>query len=198
MGIQNKTITKTHAIEFFLDFLQFFENLTRIMGKKQKGSKVEAKVAKSDPPKNESNKKKFKKDKKNKQPKIGNGEKDFQIKSPKDSPTTENNSKKKKFIKDKKNQLQENVNEQKDLQIKKNIQANPQLLKQELEVFVKNLNKEAKLQDYFVKKDDDVSAIDDAPLTDDEQEEPIQSDEISSTSTPIVTSEAPTKKENTS
>ena len=152
-----KTITKTHAIEFFLDYLQFFENLTRIMGKKQKGSKVEAKVAKSDPPKNESNKKKFKKDKKNKQPKNGNGEKDFQIKSPKDSPTTENNSKKKKFKKDKKNQQQENVNEEKDLQIKKNIQANPQLLKQELEVFVKNLNKEAKLQDYFVKKDDDVS-----------------------------------------
>ena len=89
------------------------------MGKKQKGSKVEANVAKSDPPKNESNKKKFKKDKKNQQ--------------------------------------QENVNEEKDLQIKKNIQANPQLLKQELEVFVKNLNKEAKLQDYFVKKDDDVS-----------------------------------------
>merc|ERR1712062_192703 len=86
MGIQNKTITKTHAIEFFLDFLQFFENLTRIMGKKQKGSKVEAKVAKSDPPKNESNKKKFKKDKKNKQPKNVNGEKDFKIKSPKDSP----------------------------------------------------------------------------------------------------------------
>merc|ERR1712079_463146 len=146
---------KTHAIEFFLDFLQFFENLTRIMGKKQKGSKVEAKVAKSDPPKNEFNKKKFKKDKKNKQ--------------------------------------QKNVNEEKDLQIKKNIQANPQLLKQELEVFVKNLNKGAKLQDYFVKKDDDVSDIDDDPLTDDEQEEPIQSDEISSTSTPIVTSEAPTK-----
>ena len=46
-----KTITKTHAIEFFLDYLQFFENLTRIMGKKQKGSKAEAKVAKSDPPK---------------------------------------------------------------------------------------------------------------------------------------------------
>ena len=89
------------------------------MGKKQKGTKVEAKVAKSDPPKIESNKKKFKKDKKNQQ--------------------------------------QENVNEEKDLQIKKNIQANPQLLKQELEVFVKNLNKEAKLQDYFVKKDDDVS-----------------------------------------
>ena len=152
-----KTITKTHAIEFFLDFLQFFENLTRIMGKKQKGSKVEANVAKSDPPKNESNKKKFKKDKKNKQPKNVNGEKDFKIKSPKDSPTTENNSKKKKFKRDKKNQQQENVNEEKDLQIKKNIQANPQLLKQELEVFVKNLNKEAKLQDYFVKKDDDVS-----------------------------------------
>merc|ERR1711981_1306671 len=114
------------------------------------------------------NKKKFKKDKKNKQSKNGNGEKDFQIRSPKDSPTTENNSKKKKFKKDEKNQLQE------------------------------NLNKEAKLQDYFVKKDDDVSDIDDDPLTDDEQEEPIQSDEISSTSTPIVTSEAPTKKENTS
>ena len=127
------------------------------MGKKQKGSKVEAKVAKSDPPKIESNKKKFKKDKKNKQPKNVNGEKDFQIKSPKDSPTTENNSKKKKFKKDKKNQQQENLNEEKDLQIKKNIQANPQLLKQELEVFVKNLNKEAKLQDYFVKKDEDVS-----------------------------------------
>merc|ERR1712038_644750 len=152
------------------------------MGKKQKGSKEEVKVAKSDPPKNESNKKKFKKDKKNKEPKNVNGEKDFQIKSPKDSPTTENNSKKKKFKKDKKNQQQENVNEEKDLQIKKNIQANPQLLKQELEVFVKNLNKEAKLQDYFVKKDDDVSDIDDDPLTDDEQEEPIQSDEISSTS----------------
>merc|ERR1712110_501001 len=120
------------------------------------------------------------------------GEKDFQIKSPKDSPTTENNSKKKKFKKDKRIN-NENVNEEKDLQIKKNIQANPQLLKQELEVFVKNLNKEAKLQDYFVKKDDDVSDIDDDPLTDDEQEEPIQSDEISSTSTPIVTSEAPTK-----
>ena len=192
-----KTITKTHAIEFFSEFLQFFENLARIMGKKQKGSNVEAKVAKSDPLKaknesnkknfkkdkkkkqpknvngekdfpikspkdspkteNESKKKKFKKDKKNKQPKNVNGEKDFKIKSPKDSPTTENNSKKKKFKRDKKNQQQENVNEEKDLQIKKNIQANPQLLKQELEVLVKNLNKEAKLQDYFVKKDEDVS-----------------------------------------
>merc|ERR1712141_400419 len=97
-------------------------------------------------------------------------------------------SKKKKFKKDKKKQPK-NVNEEKDFQIKKNIQANPQLLKQELEVFVKNLNKEAKLQDYFVKKDEDVSDIDDDPLTDDEQEEPIQSDEISSTSTPTITTE---------
>merc|ERR1712150_366744 len=152
-------ITKTHAIEFFSEFLQFFENLARIMGKKQKGSNVEAKVAKSDPlkAKNESNKKNFKKDKKKKQPKNVNGEKDFPIISPKDSPKTENESKKKKFKKDKKNQQPKNVNEEKDLQIKKNIQANPQLLKQELEVLVKNLNKEAKLQDYFVKKDEDVS-----------------------------------------
>merc|ERR1712150_338166 len=88
-------ITKTHAIEFFSEFLQFFENLARIMGKKQKGSNVEAKVAKSDPlkAKNESNKKNFKKDKKKKQPKNVNGEKDFPIKSPKDSPKTENESK---------------------------------------------------------------------------------------------------------
>merc|ERR1711936_486865 len=143
-----------HAIKFFTKFLQFFEDLARIMGKKQKGSNVEAKVAKSDPPK--------------------------------ESPMTKNESKKKKFKKDKKKQPK-NVNEEKDFQIKKNIQANPQLLKQELEVFVKNLNKEAKLQDYFVKKDEDVSDVDNDPLTDDEQEEPIQSDEISSTSTPTVT-----------
>ena len=107
-----------------VNFCNFFEDLARIMGKKQKGSKVEAKVAKSDPPK--------------------------------ESPKTKNESKKKKFKKDKKKQPK-NVNEEKDFQIKKNIQANPQLLKQELEVFVKNLNKEAKLQDYFVKKDEDVS-----------------------------------------
>ena len=109
---------------------------------------------------------------------------------PNDTSVPKKNPKKIKKKKPNKPKKSDEIQE-KDLQIKKKIQADPQLLKQELEVFIKNLNKEGNIQEAFVLKDDEVSDVDNEPLSGDEDEvhedgnddgEPIQSDEISSTS----------------
>ena len=54
-------------------------------------------------------------------------------------------------------------------EIKKDLAADPQMLKQELEVLIKNLNKEHNLKENFLLKDEDVSEVDDDPLSDTEE-----------------------------
>ena len=52
--------------------------------------------------------------------------------------------------------------------------VDPNALRQELEVMIKNLNKDGQLAaDKFVLRDDDVSDVDDAPLSDDEKQEDV-------------------------
>ena len=55
--------------------------------------------------------------------------------------------------------------------LKKDVVTDPNLLKQELEVLIKNLNRERNLQDGFILKDDEVSDVDDAELSDDGDDE---------------------------
>merc|ERR1712227_1087298 len=55
--------------------------------------------------------------------------------------------------------------------LKKDVVTDPNVLKQELEVLIKNLNRERNLQDGFILKDDEVSDVDDAELSDDGDDE---------------------------
>ena len=55
--------------------------------------------------------------------------------------------------------------------LKKDVVTDPNLLKQELEVLIKNLNRERNFQDGFILKDDEVSDVDDAELSDDGDDE---------------------------
>ena len=65
--------------------------------------------------------------------------------------------------------------------LKKDVVADPAILRQELEVLIKNLNKEKNLQEGFVLKDEDVTEVDDGESTDDEnadEKNPSNADEI--------------------
>lgn len=64
-----------------------------------------------------------------------------------------------------------------DLDIKKDVVSDPKILAQELEVLIKNLNKEQNLQDSFVVKDDQVSDVDEGDLSNDEMEVEEKSEE---------------------
>ena len=64
-----------------------------------------------------------------------------------------------------------------DLDIKKDVVSDPKILAQELEVLIKNLNKEQNLQDSFVVKDDQVSDVDEGDLSNDEMEVDEKSEE---------------------
>ena len=55
--------------------------------------------------------------------------------------------------------------------LKKDVVTDPNVLKQELEVLIKNLNRERNLQEGFILKDDEVSDVDDAELSDDGDDE---------------------------
>merc|ERR1712004_485693 len=61
--------------------------------------------------------------------------------------------------------------------LKKDVVTDPNLLKQELEVLIKNLNRERNLQEGFILKDDEVSDVDDAELSDDGDDEVKEEDE---------------------
>ena len=62
--------------------------------------------------------------------------------------------------------------------LKKDVVTDPNVLKQELEVLIKNLNRERNLQDGFILKDDEVSDVDDAELSDDGDDEVKEEEEI--------------------
>merc|ERR1712083_603964 len=59
----------------------------------------------------------------------------------------------------KKNKEKKNSEVEKDL--KKDVATDPSILKQELEVLIKNLNKQKNLQESFILRDEDVTEVDD-------------------------------------
>ena len=56
-----------------------------------------------------------------------------------------------------------------DEALKKDVVTDPNILKQELEVLIKNLNREQNLQEKFIVKDDEVSDVDDGELSGDDE-----------------------------
>merc|ERR1712038_149017 len=66
----------------------------------------------------------------------------------------------------KKNKEKKNSEVEKDL--KKDVATDPSILKQELEVLIKNLNKQKNLQESFILRDEDVTEVDDGESSDDE------------------------------
>merc|ERR1712218_592892 len=69
----------------------------------------------------------------------------------------------------KKNKEKKTFELEKDL--KKDVVTDPSILKQELEVLIKNLNKQKNLQESFVLKDEDVTEVDDGDSSGDENVE---------------------------
>ena len=60
-----------------------------------------------------------------------------------------------------------------DEALKKDVVTDPNILKQELEVLIKNLNREQNLQEKFIVKDDEVSDVDDGELSGDDGDDEI-------------------------
>merc|ERR1712212_1185091 len=69
----------------------------------------------------------------------------------------------------KKNKEKNNSVVEKDL--KKDVATDPSILKQELEVLIKNLNKQKNLQESFILRDEDVTEVDDGESSGDENVE---------------------------
>ena len=61
-----------------------------------------------------------------------------------------------------------------DEALKKDVVTDPNILKQELEVLIKNLNREKNLQESFVIKDDEVSDFDDGELSGDDGDDEVK------------------------
>lgn len=82
-----------------------------------------------------------------------------------------------------------------NLDIKKDVVQDPNILKQELEVLIKNLNKERNLSEAFVLRDDEVSEVDDGDLSGDDDEVIEDNIEESKTTKKVEESKATKKAE---